>query len=436
MNRTLKKIIIYLVLVINLVIVVGMWVNRSGSLMSGDAASVCIGIGRLLGLLAECCILTQLVLIGRIRFVEQTFGFDKLNRLHRIIGYTLGSTILLHPFFITLGYSLSGRIGFFTQFMEFLRSWEHVLLAFIGLCILLTCVVISIAIIRRKIKYETWYFTHLFMYVAIGFFFWHQVETADVSTDGPLVYWYILNFTVFGLVFIYRFCRPLYIFNKYRFYIDKIVPETDTVNSFYIKGNHIETYKFEPGQYMHITFLRKGFWYRHPFSFSAAPNGEYLRLSIKGSGDFTNTIHTIAPGTHVMLDGPFGIFTEKTSHRDKYLFIAGGIGITPIRSMIEGLNKKGIDMILLYGNRAEKDIAFRKELEGMNVKITHVLSDSQDPAYEKGFIDKEKIARLAPDFMSREIYVCGPPIMMMGVVKTLKEMGVPQSQLHYERFSY
>ncbi|MDQ3077147.1 MAG: ferredoxin reductase family protein [bacterium] len=432
----MKKTLIFFLFFINLAIVIGIWINGSGILLSSGTSDIFISLGRLVGLLAMFFILVQLVLIGRIRFIEQQFGFDKLNILHKKIGFIIGTTILLHPFFITLGYSIAGRISYFEQSSLLLSSWPYVMLAAIGLTLLLICIGISISIVRKKLKYETWYFTHLFIYVAIGLVFAHQIQTADVSFGWAKTYWLFLNFIVFGLVFIYRFIRPTYLMFKHGFYVDRIVPETDLVTSFYIKGKHMNEYLFQPGQYMHVIFLAKKMWYSHPFSFSAAPNGNTLRMSIKSSGDFTSTINKVPVGTRVIIDGPFGIFTEKTAKYDKYLFIAGGIGITPIRSLIEFLSAKTKDMILLYGNRTEKDIAFRNELESMNVKIHHVLSETNDPKFETGYMDKERIVRLAPDFMKREIFVCGPPVMMNAVVKLLKEMGVPKSQLHYEEFSY
>lgn len=433
----MRKSLVYFLFFANLIGIFYIWINGSGSLLvSGDMSNILIALGRIGGLLAEYFILVQLVLVGRIRFIEQVFGFDKLNIIHRRLGYTIGATILLHPLLITWGYALGSNQSFVAQFYTFLLSWEDVFFAFLGLVIILIIVTISIAIIRRKLKYETWYFSHLFIYLAIALAFSHQIATGDINGGGILTYWYILNFTIFGLVLVYRVLRPLYITYTHRFYLEKIVRETDTVHSFYINGNKMEEYSFQPGQYMHITFLAPRFWYSHPFSFSQAPNGEHLRLSIKSSGDFTSTIHTVPAGTRVIIDGPFGVFTEKKAQKEKFLFIAGGIGITPIRSLIESLSKKGRDMILLYGNKTEKDIAFKKELENFKVTMHHVLSDTTNTQFERGFIDQEKIMRLAPDFMEREIYVCGPPVMMKGIVKTLLSMGVPRAQLHYEKFSY
>jgi NAD(P)H-flavin reductase len=163
-------------------------------------------------------------------------------------------------------------------------------------------------------------------------------------------------------------------FFKHQFYIDKVVQETPDVYSVYIKGKNIEQFTYEAGQFANYTFLQKGMYFTHPFSFSTAPNAEYIRISVRGVGDFTRRIPELRPGTKVVIDGPLGIFTERSSARDKYLFIAGGIGITPLRSLAEDLSKRGKDITLLYGNRTADNIPLKAELEAMPIKISHILS--------------------------------------------------------------
>jgi ferredoxin-NADP reductase len=132
-------------------------------------------------------------------------------------------------------------------------------------------------------------------------------------------------------------------------------------------------------------------------------------------------------GTKVFLEGPFGRFTPAVAKTNKYLFIAGGIGITPIRAMIEMLAREHADMLLLYGNRTEQEIAFKDELSQLIPNTHNIIA---------GRIDEEKIKQLAPDFASRDIYLCGPPPMMNSIITILKNLGVPRSHLHYEKFAY
>jgi hypothetical protein len=98
------------------------------------------------------------------------------------------------------------------------------------------------------------------------------------------------------------------------------------VYSVYITGKNLEKFKFNPGQYLHVSFLTKGLWAPHPFSISQAHNGRTIRISVKNSGDHTSRINTLKAGTKVFLEGPFGRFTPAVAKTNKYLFIAGGIG--------------------------------------------------------------------------------------------------------------
>ena len=176
----MKKFLLLFALFANFFVTVAFWWHTSGLLItSGESSSILIGLGRLVGLLGELGILTQLVLVGRIRFVERSFGMNKLNNLHRKIGYTWGTLIILHPLLLTIGYAQSNGVSLTAQFIDFFQHWEDVWKAIVGLGLMYIIIAISISIIRKKLKYETWYFTHLFIYVAIALFFGHQVNTAD-----------------------------------------------------------------------------------------------------------------------------------------------------------------------------------------------------------------------------------------------------------------
>ncbi|MFA7308823.1 MAG: ferredoxin reductase family protein [Patescibacteria group bacterium] len=403
---------------------------------SGNTGQILIGLGRLMGLLAELGILVQLVLIGRIRVVEQEYGFDMLNRLHRVLGFYLLAALITHPLFLVTGYSIVNHTAFAPQLVTFFTSWEDVFAAFLGLCVLLIAISTSVAIVRRKLRYETWYFIHFLIYLAIALFFSHQVKSGDLTTGSAMYYWYAVNFTIFGLVLVYRFMRPLYLLWVHRFEVERIVQESAVVTSVYITGRNLARFIIQPGQFAHISFLARDTWYTHPFSFSQVNNGKNLRLSIKALGDFTAQIARITPGTPVLIDGPFGVFTQKKNVTGKYLFIAGGIGITPIRALAESLSLKNADQRLLYSIRNMDELVFEEELKQLNIPTSIITSQSHENGYEHGHIDTEKIQRLAPDFITRDIYVCGPPTMIETVCTALATLGVPKNQIHYERFSY
>lgn len=435
-----RKFLIFALIGGNFLFVTYLWFAHSSYyIQNPGGGDLYIAIGRMMGLWGELFLLIELLLIGRIHWFENAFGFDRLNKAHRWIGYGILILLLTHPFFLTIGNAAANGISFTAQFMDFLSNKNYVLLAAIALLLFLYIVFIS-AFVRRKVHYETWYFTHLFTYLAIGLALPHQLGTGDLMGGYPLYYWYVLNFTVFGLVLLYRFLRPLGRFAYHGFYVQDVIEEAPGITSVYIGGRHMDHFTFHAGQYANINLLARGMWHSHPFSFSSAYNGEFIRLTIKNVGDYTAKIAAIKPGTKVLVDGPLGLFIEKRAERDKYLFIAGGIGITPLRSMLESLVRKNKDIVLLVSAKTANDLVFRHEIESMQkidpfVKTYFILS-TPTPGYETGRLDKEKIVRLVPDFFSREVFLCGPPPMMKSVVDNLKEIGFGAKHVHYENFAF
>jgi len=431
----MKKTLLILIFVLNLVIIFALWWSGSGYLLTKTTADIYIAIGRLAGLLVQLFLLTELVLIGRIAFIEKIWGFDSLNRLHRYIGYSIFATIIAHPLFLSLGYSQRLQINITTQFINFLTQWEDVLPAFFGVLLLAIVVVFSLAFVRKNIKYESWHLFHLLAYIAIALALAHQFMGGDlIGAWAALGYWYVLTIAVFGFLILYRFLKPFFLVYKHQFRIAKIIKESDLIYSIYISGKNIEKFFYQAGQYANIFFLARGFLQPHPFSFSSAPNTRFVRITIKTLGDFTNKIKNLKEGTWVIIDGPLGKFTTASARKQKHLLIAGGIGITPIRALLEEFKKENKDVVLLYGNRTMDDIIFEKELEALGVPRTHILSTQKQDPHEYGYIDKEKIERLIPDFKERDVFVCGPQPMMDLVEKILLQLGVPQNQIHIEKF--
>jgi len=403
----------------------------------GTTGSILIAAGRLLGLTLQLTLLVQLILISRLPLIEKPFGFDSLNHAHRIIGYVLLASIVFHPALLILGYALSSGVPLTDQFLEFFREWPEVPDAVLALGLFVAAGVASIPFIRKALSYGRWHVSHLLMYAAVGLAFEHQFNSEDLAPGAAYRYWYVLNYAVFGILILFRFLRPFLLYARHRFFVERVVPETDSVTSVYIGGRAMDRFTFEPGQYVHVSFLKRGLLEPHPFSLSAAPDGKNLRLSIKASGDYTSRIRPLlAAGTKVLLEGPFGRFTERAAEKEKYLFVAGGIGITPIRSMLEHLMKKDADAVLLYGSRTPEEIVFDKELDALGVRRYDIFSHASPDGAETGHIDEDKVKRLVPDLLDRDVYLCGPPVMTQKLVETFRHLGVPRSRLHFEKFSY
>jgi predicted ferric reductase len=434
----MKK-ILYSAFFINFFIIVYFWWQGSGNLFTVDLTNSLLAIARLCGLLAVYFVLLQFVLRGRAVWVEEVFGLNNLSKVHRLNGYLSLSFILVHVLLILTSYSLLTNVSFVEQFITFVTTDRNLFFAFVGATLFVGIVFSSIYIVKKQLPYETWYYIHLASYLAVLSAWWHQlILGGDFFQNLFVWYWYILYIFVFGNLIVFRWLRQVYLFVKYRFAVSHIVREADGAASVYITGNNLSKFVIKPGQFMILRFLdKKRWWQAHPFSLSFVPKENMLRVTIKNVGDFTSQIEKIQKGTPILLDGPLGTFTKSHATKDKFLFIAGGIGITPIRAIIEEIAPLKKNLVLLYSNKTT-DIILKKELDALSAKykfpIHYVVTEDNLYKGEKGRIDGEKIKRLVPDFLKRDIYICGPIPMMKALIKTLKQMGVSRSFLHYEQF--
>jgi predicted ferric reductase len=418
------------------------WWSGSGHLLSlpwSDGLPM-IALGRLSGLLLQIALLVQLLLIGRIPFIEREVGFDRLNRVHRLLGYTLVSFVLLHPILLSFGYAPLRQEGPASSFAGIVRGFEDVPRALIGAILLLSVVVVSVPWVRRKLRYESWHAAHLATYAALALSFGHQTSSGgDFSSRSFYWYWLALNGAAVGLFFAYRFIRPFMLWRRHRFVVQRVVQESPDAWSVYIAGRAMDSFRFEPGQFANLHLLSRGLWAGHPFSFSREYDGRAVRFTIKALGGDTSLIAQLKPGTRVIIDGPLGVFTPSHAVTEKFLLIGGGIGITPLRAIAGDCAARHADTVVLYGAKTEEHTALLHELSGL-VPATHVFLSDQTEAHMPnallGHIDAAAVRRLVPDAAQRDVYVCGPPGMMDAVIRSLRSLGVPPAQIHAERFAY
>ncbi len=192
----------------------------------------------------------------------------------------------------------------------------------------------------------------------------------------------------------------------------------------------------ESGQFFRWRFLDTASWWEaHPFSLSVAPNHEWLRITAKGVGDHSRALRQLRPGTRVMAEGPYGNLTARRRTRARVLLIAGGVGITPLRALLEDLPAGPGQICLLYRASGEQDLLFRAEIEHLarsrGIEVRYLLGSrgrGPDP------LTARQLKRLVADVADRDVYLCGPPGMMDQTEKHLRALGVGRSQIHQERF--
>jgi predicted ferric reductase len=397
-------------------------------------------VGRITGLLGTYLALWQLLLMTRQPWLDAAFGLDKLAGLHRLNGYFALGLLVAHAVFQTLGYQLLNGLDTLSQLSDFVTAYDGVLPAIAGLALLLVVVGVSITVTRRKLAYETWYFVHLYTYLAIALAFAHELAVgADfIASRAFTAYWVLLYVAVAACLLWFRAALPVLRYQRHRFRVEHVVREGAGIVSIYVGGRDLWTLRTEAGQFMLWRFLdRDRWWQAHPFSLSLPSGYQHLRLTVKRIGDFSGAIATVRPGTPVLVEGPFGSFTERACVRPKALLIAGGVGITPIRSLAERLAAQGKDVCLVYRCSRDQEVVFRDELERLaaapNVRVLYMVGERRE-GRRGDPLRRSELRQLVPDVATREVFVCGPPGMTSAVVESLARLGVSDDQVHTEAF--
>jgi predicted ferric reductase len=423
-------------------LIVGMWVRHGqlANLTSGGA--MLSALGQLTALLGTYSALVQVVLMSRSPWVDQLYGIDRIAGWHRWLGFATVYLICAHVIFTTAGYAVSNGQSFLSETTTFLRTYPFVLMAYIGTALFILIAVVSVRAARRRLSHETWHFIHLYIYLAIVLSFPHQlVVGTDFERDPVAIGFWVALYVVAGLlVLAFRVLIPTRMALRHRLHISRMTEEAPGVISIYITGRDLSELPMRAGQFFKFRFLARGMWWQvHPFSLSAAPNGQYIRITVKAVGDFTSALGQLTPGTGVIVEGPYGIFTSVRRRLPRVVLIAGGIGITPLRGLLEEMPQRKNAIVLIYRARSWEDVVFQPELDQLMKDrggVIHYVVGRRGQEVALEPLAPRVLRALVPDLQDRDVFICGPPDMLQGVGDSLRHLGVPARQIHRERFAF
>lgn len=383
----------------------------------------------------------QFLLTARIREIAEPYGIDVIYYFHRqvaIVGFLL---ILIHPIILFIRDSRSLAL------LNLVTAPWQARAGVTALLILIILMVMSLWRLPLKIPYEPWRYSHtLFAVAAVAVAMTH-VMLANHYVNTPLkrAIWVLFALVWTSAVLYVRFARPLALLRR-PYKVETVVEERGNAWTLVMKPDGHRGIRFQPGQFTWLTLWSSPFaMQEHPFSFSSsALNPNLVQLTIKRLGDFTAKIGELKPGTTVYLDGPYGAFTLDRYVAPGYVFIAGGIGITPIMSMVRTMADRNDlrPIILFYANKTLDGATYREELDELQnrlrLNVIHVLAEAPEGwEGESGFISAPLMARYLPEGrMQYEYFICGPPPMMNAVENALGQLGVPPEKLHSERFDF
>jgi predicted ferric reductase len=387
------------------------------------------------GLLAGYGVVVLVGLMARAPALERGVGADRLSRWHSAGGRLVVGLVVVHAWAATVAWAHSRQESLALAVWHVLRlPW--LISATLGTLLLLAVGVLSVRAARRRVSFETWHAVHLLVYVGVALSFLHQLAGPDLAGHRVVqVLWALLYTQVLALVLRHRVLTPLRMAGRHRMRVADVRPEGPGVVSILVEGRDLDELQAESGQFFRWRFLTPDLWLTaHPFSLSAPPSSTHLRLTVKTLGDGSGRLQSLEPGTWVLAEGPYGAMTADRRTRRDVLLLAGGVGITPMRALFETLPlEPGQDLLLLYRARSADDLIFRAELERIadarGARIAYLLGES-------GPLTGQALLDLVPGLPSRDVYLCGPPGLAQALRRALREAGLPDRQLHEERFAF
>jgi predicted ferric reductase len=382
----------------------------------------------------------QFLVTARYRRITSPYGIDVVYHFHRQISLVAFGLILAHPLilFITRPETIA-LLNVFTA------EWRARLGVF-SLLALALLIATSLWRQEMRLNYEPWRIGHgILATLAVTLAMGHVILVGYyVGVPWARAVWLTLGVIWIGSLFFIRVIKPIQMFRR-PYTIESVRPEKGNTWSVRIKPDGHKGFSFKPGQFAWLTIWNSPFAIKeHPFSLSSsAMQGDYLEMAIKELGDFTANIKKLTPGTRAYLDGPYGVFTVDELDAPGFVFLAGGIGISPVMSILRTLADRNDQrpVMLFFGAKSEDEITFYEDIEELknrlNLTVVYILENpSEDWEGEQGFVTAPLLARYLPaNRMDLEYYICGPEPMLNAVEQALMNLGISLEQTHAERFN-
>jgi predicted ferric reductase len=399
--------------------------------------SIVTSVSRIGALLGSFFAIVGLVLVSRISWVERSVGHDRLVIWHRKLGPWSLYLITIHVLLVLVGYAGHDRIKIGVELWRMIQRYPWMLPGFVAFIFFAMAGVTSYKKARAKMSYEAWWTIHLYTYLAIALSFMHQVLTGPMFIGHPLnkLYWEFLYIGAGAAIVFWRIAIPTFRSLIHNLRIEQVVDEGPGVVSVIMHGRGLDKLGAQGGQFFSWRFMTKGHWWMsHPYSLSAAPTANYMRVTIKDLGDHSKDVRNLKAGTRVFFEGPYGTFVAKASTRGHVVLIGGGVGITPLRALMEELDPtKAVDVI--FRASRDEDLVLRKELDALadarGARVHYLVGSRKIHPMTAKYIMK-----FVPAFRDSDVYVCGPKPLVDAVHEAAVSCGIPKDRIHDEAFEF
>jgi predicted ferric reductase len=430
--RPLSWVCLYLLLVSAPVVVLLVAPGKPGTAWWWDLSMA-------LGFVGLAIMGLQFALTARFRAAEAPFGIDIIYYFHRIVAVLGLALVLLHFVILWIGYP--DALGD----MHPLRAPAYMTAGRIALLLFIVLIVTSLWRKPLRIDYDHWRIAHALLATAALILAVLHIDGAGYYTEGPWKRPLWIGASLFWVLLIahVRIVKP-WLMLRHPYRVVGVLPEHGRTWTLSLAPEGHDGFRFQPGQFAWLTLRGRPFrFHEHPFSFSGSAEAQTLKFSIKALGDFTATIGNVRTGERAYLDGPYGVFTiDRYPDARGACFVAAGVGIAPIMSMLRTLADRGDrrPFTLLYANVSWDDVIFREELASLQQRLTleivHVLE--HPPELWDGFTGRisedllrDRLPSPREDF---EYFLCGPKPVCDAVQRWWRGMGVPLTRIHLELF--
>ena len=432
---------------------IALWLADGGAAGFSTLAGTFTALGIVAGLAGMDLVLLMLLLAARLPVIDSAVGHDRALEFHRKLGKPSLYLLLAHGILIATGYGIAEGLNPVSELVSLWVLVPDMWLAIVSMALFIAVVVTSLVAARRRFPYEFWYAVHLLTYAAVLTAIPHQFSTGALFAEGTWQRWYWLAICIgSGAALVhYRVLEPLVATVRHQLTVRRVLTEGPGAVSIELAGRHLDELAGSGGRFFIWRFLTPGaWWHPHPFSLSAEPvvfdaSGRgTLRITVRNLGRGSAQLARLRSGTRVAIEGPYGLFSTAARSRNHVVMIGAGIGITPIRALLERTPfEPGNATVILRGHSGAElylgteilDLCRRRGATLFHVTGPRSAGSptwQSEAAVRSGY----RLASYAPDVADSDVYICGPSAWARSAISETRAAGVPDEQLHYERFDW
>lgn len=422
---------------------VALFLADGGASLFGNLSDGLTAVGTLAGLLSMGLMCLMVILVARVPIIDDTFGQDAATVLHRQLGNWVVYLVAAHTVFILAGYSVGDDTDPLATFASLWDGNSDFIWACVALVLLIAVVLTSIMAVRRRFAYELWYAIHLLTYAAILASLPHQFSMSGILAPDTKSRWLWIAMMIFTLFLLltFRVFLPIFTTIEQRPVVRAVTPVGVDAVSIEIECRRLDKLQARGGNWFQWRFLTPAlFLQAHPFSLSAEPGQGAVRITVRNLGHGSGRLQRLRPGTRVFLEGPYGMFTESARTTSKVVLAGAGIGIAPIRALLEGMPDAGRDVAVILRASTGRELYLAEEVKRLcqarGLILFELVGNRAGASWLPASHSGQHLNDLVPWVAQADVFACGPDAWMAAFFEDARVCGVPATQQHREHFNW